>query len=131
MVSNALDIPVTILDIINADIPKSMCGISLLPIIKGKTPKPREYVVCETMFAKGGSNLGATGRMIRTKKYKYCIYDNGENREQLFDMENDPGEMKNLITNKEYSKELNKHRKLIAEWANQTSDIEFPYYKQE
>ncbi len=91
-----LDIPVTILDIIGVDKPSGMHGVSLKPIMEGKSPEPREYVVSETMFAMGDRNLGATGRMIRTKKYKYCIYDNGEKREQLFDMEKDPGETTNL-----------------------------------
>lgn len=131
LVSNALDIPVTILDIINVEKPASMPGYSLLPIMEGKSPKARKFVVSETMFARGGENLGATGRMIRTKKYKYCIYDNGKKREQLFDMNNDPGEMNNLAFNKDFEKELNKHRKMIASWAKETNDTAFPYQNPE
>ena len=97
-------------------------------MVHGKSIKKYDYVVSETMFAKGEIELGASGRMIRTKKYKYCIYDNGEKREQLFDMEKDPGEMNNLVYNKNYKKELNKHRKLIGEWAEETNDNEFPYF---
>jgi len=128
LVSNALDIPATILDIIGVELPAQMSGESLLPIIKGKSPKPREYVVSETMFALNDEDLGATGRMIRTKKFKYCIYDNGDKREQLFDMENDPGEMKNLVYEEGYEKVLNEHRNLIKKWAQETKDTEFPYY---
>lgn len=127
LVSNALDIPVTILDIAGVQKPASMHGRSLVPIMSGKSPKPREYVISETMFAKGANELGATGRMIRTKKYKYCIYDNGEKREQLFNMEKDPGEMQNLAFIEDYRNELNKHRKLITDWAKETNDIDFPY----
>ena len=50
--------------------------------------------------------MGDAGRMIRTEKYKYCIYDKGEHREQLFHMEEDPGEMINLVYDKKYQKEL-------------------------
>ena len=131
LVTNALDIPATILDVASVSKPKSMRGISLLPLIHGKTIKNYEYVISETMFAKGGTNLGATGRMIRTKKYKYCIYDNGEKREQLFDMEKDPGEMNNLAFNSDFVKELNKHRKMITQWAKETNDIDFPYQNAE
>ncbi len=130
LVSNALDIPVTILDIIGVDKPSGMHGVSLKPIMEGKSPEPREYVVSETMFPMGDRNLGATGRMIRTKKYKYCIYDNGEKREQLFHMENDPGEMTNLVYKNGYEKILTEHRELIRKWANETNDTEFPYYEQ-
>jgi len=129
LVSNALDIPVTILDIIGVEKPEGMPGESLQPIMEGKSPKPKKYVVSETMFALNNKNLGATGRMIRTKKFKYCIYDNGEKREQLFDMENDPGEMKNLVYEEGYEKVLNEHRELIGKWAEETNDTEFPYVK--
>lgn len=131
LVSNALDIPVTILDIAGVEKPASMLGQSLLPILEGQSPKPREFVVSETMFAENEKPLGGTGRMIRTKRYKYCIYDNGENREQLFDMENDPGEINNLAYNKKFAGELAFHRKLITGWAKKTNDTGFPYIKVE
>ena len=66
--------------------------------------------------------------MIRTLRYKYCIYSEGKNREQLFDMESDSGETNNLVYNKELSGELDRHRKLILEWAKTTSDVDFPYF---
>lgn len=131
LVTNALDIPATILDVASVEKPNSMRGVSLMPLVYGKTIKKYEYVVSETMFARGSTNLGATGRMIRTEKYKYCIYDNGEKREQLFNMEKDPGEMNNLAFNKNFEKELNKHRKMIATWAKETKDTTFPYQKPE
>ena len=131
LVCNALDIPATILDVADVEKPKSMRGNSLIPIVNGKSLEAREYVVSETMFAKGGKSSGTTGRMLRTKKYKYCIYDNGKNREQLFDMENDPGEMNNLAGDSDYFEILNRHRELIAGWAKETNDSDFNYYNQE
>ena len=128
LVTNALDIPATILDVAGVEKPKSMRGTSLLPLVYGKSIKKYEFVVSETMFARGSTNLGATGRMMRTEKYKYCIYDNGEKREQLFDMENDPGEMINLVYKKKFAKVLKEHRELIGKWAEETNDTEFPYY---
>ena len=131
LVTNALDIPATILDVAGVEKPASMHGTSLLPLIYGESIEKYDYVVSETMFARGGTNLGGTGRMIRTDRYKYCIYDNGEKREQLFDMENDPGEMNNLVYEEKYRNELKKHRKLISEWAVETRDTDFPYQKAE
>jgi len=131
LVTNALDIPATILDVAGVEKPASMRGTSLLPLIYGETIEKYDYVVSETMFARGAINLGGTGRMIRTERYKYCIYEKGEKREQLFDMENDPGEMKNLVYNKEYHKQLNEHRKMMVQWAEETSDSEFPYQRAE
>ncbi len=127
LVSNALEIPATILELAGVDKPISMHGISLLPVLEGKKSKIREFVVSETMFARGGINLGATGRMIRSGSMKYIVYDNGENREQLFDLDNDPWEMNNLARKKTFKKELNLFRALILDWARSTSDHNFPY----
>jgi choline-sulfatase len=128
LVTNALDIPATLLDLAGAKKPESMRGTSLLPLIYGTPIEKYDYVVSETMFARGSTNLGATGRMIRTERYKYIIYDNGEKREQLFDMRNDSGEMNNLVYEKEFSKVLVEHRELIEKWAKETNDIGFPYH---
>ena len=80
------------------------------------------------MFARGKNNRGGTGRMIRTERYKYCIYDNGEKREQLFDMKKDKWEMNNLVYDQEYIEVVKEHRALIGKWAEDTGDTEFPYF---
>jgi arylsulfatase A-like enzyme len=129
LVSNALEIPATIVDIVGAEKPATMHGVSLKPILEGKQLPIRDFVVSETMFASGERNLGATGRMIRTKNFKYIIYDNGDKREQLLDMEKDPGEMNNLVYNKKYKGQLKEHRDLLVQWAKETNDTEFPYFK--
>jgi choline-sulfatase len=128
LVSNALDIPVMILDIAGIEKPSTMRGVSLKPVLEGKSPAMRDFIVSETRFAEGKFNHGASGRMIRTEKFKYCVYDKGEKREQLFDLENDPGEMNNLAYKKEYASELQKHRKLLSKWAGETDDDGFPYF---
>ena len=81
------------------------------------------------MFAKGERSLGLVGRMIRTKKYKCCVYNIGQQREQLFDMDADPGELKNPVVDANFSDEVNRHRALITDWARQTTDSGFPYVK--
>lgn len=126
--SIALDIPVTILDFVGGTIPESMHGISLKDYSLGKRLEhERDYVVAETTFASGVRRLGLAGRMIRTQRFKYCVYDVGEQREQLFDMDVDPGEINNLAVDPNYTAELNRHRALIADWARQTLDSNFPY----
>jgi len=128
LVSTALDIPVTILDFIGADKPMSMPGLSLRPIVLGRqNTLNRQHIIVETMFARGGKSLGLIGRMVRSVHYKYCIYDNGERREQLFDMDADPGEMTNLAVDAAHEDQLNRHRRLLIEWAKQTKDNGFPY----
>jgi arylsulfatase A-like enzyme len=51
--------------------------------------------------------------MLRSKRFKYCIYRDGEFRESLIDMRNDPGEMKNLVAAPEYRPTLAKHQRYL------------------
>jgi arylsulfatase A-like enzyme len=58
----------------------------------------------------------AKGRMVRSQRYKYCVYDHGEHRESLVDLESDPGEMINLAGDPQHHKILRQHRQMLAEW---------------
>jgi hypothetical protein len=60
--------------------------------------------------------------MLRTKKYKYCVYDLGENKESLVDLKKDPGEMNNLAGKPEYQKILELHRNYLIEWSRKYND---------
>lgn len=46
----------------------------------------------------------------------------GKNREQLFDLDTDPGEMVNLAVAAQYRGVLNEHRELLAMWTERTDD---------
>ncbi len=45
-----------------------------------------------------------------------CVYDHGEHRESLVDLESDPGEMINLAGDPVHHKVLRQHRRMLAEW---------------
>jgi len=127
LTSTGIDYLPTVLDFAGISCPDAMPGHSLKSIALGKSDTlPREYVVAETIFASGTKQSGVSGRMLRTARYKYTIYNKGKCREQLFDMEKDPGEMNNLAIVPEYQSILKQHRQHMAEWAAQTQD-DFPY----
>ena len=46
------------------------------------------------------------------------LYDKGRHREQLFDMQNDRGEMRNLVMENAYNQELQKLRDVLEKWMN-------------
>jgi len=60
--------------------------MSLRPLAESEAVEWSHFVVAERHY----------NRMVRTKRFKYCIYVSGRHREQLIDIVKDSGEMKNL-----------------------------------
>jgi arylsulfatase A-like enzyme len=112
-ISNGLDTLPTFCDYAGIMPPNDIFGKSIRPIAEEKPVENwRDSIVVESKY----------GRMIRTKRFKYNIYDSGKHREQLIDLKNDPGEMNNLAYDDKYKDVLNSHRKLLAKWAKRTDD---------
>jgi arylsulfatase A-like enzyme len=125
LISNGLDLYPTICDYAEIEIPKNLPGKSLKPIFEGKKDKlKREFVIVETKF-EGKQALGTMGRAVVSKKYKYILYNWGKNKEQLFDLENDPMEMNNLVGAKKYLKILDIYRNRLHQWCLKTKDYKF------
>ena len=113
LVSNGLDLLPTLCDFAGIKAPEGLPGRSLRALAQGKDVRQwREYVISESQ----------NGRMLRTGRFKYCIYDSGENREQLIDLESDPGEMENLAEIPKYADVLETHRRLLQRWVEKTGD---------
>lgn len=115
LVSNGLDVLPTLADYAGVTIPQYLLGRTLRPLAEGRGDNARRpYVVAENN----------TGRMLRSDRYKYCVYTSGEIRESLVDLKTDPGEMKNLAGLSPFEKVLNKHRKHLQQWIAESNDTE-------
>jgi len=86
--------------------PPATLGRSLLPLLENRDVPWREFVASEHHII---------GRMIRTSRFKYVHYED-DPVEQLFDMQADPWETKNLYDDSQYADVLRDHRKLLAQW---------------
>jgi arylsulfatase A-like enzyme len=62
------------------------------------------------------------GRMVRTERYKYCVYSRGVRRESLVDLKADPGETKDLATDPAFQRVLLQHRELLAGYGREHHD---------
>ena len=129
LVSNGLDLLPTLCDYADADTPADLPGRSLRPLLDDasnsaatKASDWRDELVVETMWYGGGPSRGSRGRALRTERYKYVIYEIGKHREQLFDLDNDPGEMINRAVDARYKDVLDDHRKRFVAWAESTND---------
>lgn len=103
---SGLDFAPTICDFAGAPPMPKHRGRSLRPLLEGRTLEWREFVAAESYV---------NGRMIRTPRYKYIMYK-GDPVEQLFDLETDPWETRNLATESEFASVLQEHRDLLADW---------------
>ncbi len=113
LVSNGLDLLPTLCDYAGIGTPEGLHGRSLRALAQGKDIREwRDFVVSESQ----------SGRMLRTDRFKYCIYDSGRDREQLIDLKRDSGEMKNLAEVEDYKDVLNTHRQLLRGWVKRTGD---------
>ena len=126
VVSAGLDLLPTLCDYASIEPPKGLPGRSVRALAEGQPESEgRTFVAAETSFSMWG-NVGEDcwpkARMIRTQRYKYVAYDAGDRREQLIDMQDDPGEMVNLAGVAECSGVLESHRRLLAKWCEATDD---------
>ena len=117
---SGLDVMPTLLDYAGIPAPASLLGRSLKPVVEGQPVAWREFVPAEA-----SGHWSPDSRMIRTARYKYVVFASGANREQFFDMEEDPGELKNLIYEPALAAEIQRHRDLLKQWMLQTKDDAF------
>lgn len=116
LISNGIDFFASVCDWAGAKMPEGAAGKSFRKVVEEGNPQAlhQEYIITETRF--DGSKT--RGWVVRTERYKYVLYDKGKYREQLFDMQHDRGEMRNLIMENAYSQELQKLRDVLEKWMN-------------
>ncbi len=120
LVCNGIDLYPTLCDYAGVTPPIALPGASLRPLVEPGTDAPwRDEVVAVTRI---GGPRGPQGRMVRTARYKYMAYESGTYREQLFDMERDPGEMVNLAISSRYRTVLQDHRDRLRRWCEAMGD---------
>lgn len=120
-----IDIGPTILQMAGLQKPENMDGESFLPILEGETPQWRDRIYYEYFWERPFPQT-PTVHAVRTDKYKFIRYYGIWDINELYDLENDPWEMNNLIRDKEYveiSKEL---REDLFNWLDRTNGMEIP-----
>jgi choline-sulfatase len=127
LVQTGVDLIPTLCSYADIPVPKQLPGLSLKETANGKGAKdPRAYVVVSNRMVQGAAIDGRVfkpdGRMVRSQRYKYCVYSEGQRSESLVDMEEDPGEMMNLAGDPEYKQILDAHRAMLATWSSKIND---------
>lgn len=116
LVNAGLDLLPTICEYAGAKVPARAAGKSIRTLVEQRhAGEVHPYIVTETQFDKSPTR----GWMVRTPRYKYVLYDKGKYREQLFDIEADRKERRNLAIEKSQHNVLNQHRALLNQWVEQ------------
>ncbi|AHF15939.1 sulfatase family protein [Niabella soli] len=117
-----LDIAPTLLQAGNAAVPDAMQGISFLPLLKGKAYTPRKamyYHYYENTVHHVSPQFG-----IKAGRYKLIRYYERVNAWELFDLEKDPQELKNVYADKNYAKVVTNLKNQLLQLIEQYKDKE-------
>ncbi|MCU0472157.1 MAG: sulfatase [Bacteroidales bacterium] len=103
MVSN-LDLAETFLDMAGVKIPADMQGSSMVPVLKGKTPSNWRKEHYYHYYELPGPHKVKRHYGISTERYKLIHYYNDIDEWELYDIEADPQELKNVYDDPAYKK---------------------------
>ena len=127
LVNTGTDMLPTMFDCAGVAQPESLPGRSVLPLALGQAaPSWRDHMVSENNLSQTGVVDGfrptMQGRMVRTDRYKYCVYQYGDQRESLIDLRADPGEMNDLAADPAYREVILEHRRLLEQFGKEHND---------
>ncbi|MEP4078594.1 sulfatase-like hydrolase/transferase [Haloferula sp.] len=118
MIQN-IDYAPTFLEIAGADIPKTVQGRSLLPVLKASGEKPADWREGIYYFYSGErTHAVAAHDGVRDERYKLMRFP-GTDEWNLFDIEKDPQEMKSVHDDPEYAPVLAKMKALYQKLREQ------------
>src|SRR5262249_28594215 len=91
-----IDIAPTFLQAAGVKVPADMQGMTLLPLWKGESTDGRKSFFAEYYEEKQFPRI-PTWKSVRTETWKYIRYDDHPEWDELYDLQKDPHEMKNLV----------------------------------
>ena len=116
-VTHSLDLAATFCDLAAVPRPETFQGESLLPLMGGAVDNGREDIFA--MYH--GNQFGLfSQRMVRDRRWKYVW--NATALDEFYDVQNDPGELRNLARTPAYAGELQRLRRRLVIWMEAAND---------
>ncbi len=121
-VSQEIDIARTLLEIGGVEPPESFVGQNLVSLAaagdaSGSVAPSRNDIISQYFGTESGMY---SSRMLRERRWKYVW--NPLHRDELYDLDVDPGELTNLIDDKRFADELARLRRRLVEWMEEVGD---------
>jgi len=112
-----VDLLPTLCDLAGLPVPKNVHGGSLEPLLEGRRPLWRNYVIGEYYSKQKWVN---PIRMVRTRRWKYTRYRKWG--EELYDLRNHPGELNNLAGSRAHAETRQELSGILDKWIQKTDD---------
>ena len=94
----SIDVAPTMLDLAGVTPPDSVQGMSLVPVLEGEDLEWRSSFLIEYYSDTVFERIYQMGyKAVRTNRYKYIRYEDLDGVDELYDLANDPYEMRNVI----------------------------------
>jgi len=112
MVSN-IDLAETFLEMAGVEVPEDMQGRSMVPVLKGKTPRNWRKEHYYHYYEYPGSHMVKRHYGMSTEQYKLMHYYYDIDEWEMYDLKTDPYELKNVYNDPSYaSVKKNLHKRL-------------------
>lgn len=92
-----VDVYPTLADLCGLNAPEYLDGKSLKPVLADPAARVKDAAFTQ-VNRKGQKTGSGSGLSVRTERWRYTTWDEGKEGEQLYDMQNDPGETTNLAS---------------------------------
>ena len=115
-----IDIAPTILDLAGISPPAQIDGKSFVPLLKGEQPPWRDALLYEYYWERNYPHTPTTHALL-TDRYKFIRYHGVWDLDELYDMQSDPEETKNLIADPTHAEIAEKLRKRLFEVLGETN----------
>jgi N-acetylglucosamine-6-sulfatase len=113
------DLAPTLIELANAPKLETMHGQSFLPLLKGKAKDWRETVLLEYFHETNFPRIRGW-QAVRTPRWKFIHYTELEGMDELYDLQADRYEMKNLIGETRHAAKLQELKKELARLLKET-----------
>jgi N-acetylglucosamine-6-sulfatase len=120
-----LDIMPTVLEVAGAQIPSGLDGKSWLPLAQGKPTNWRKELLYEYYWERNFPQT-PTQHAIRTDRYKFIRYQGIWDIDELYDLQEDPLESRNLIFDEKHQELIKQMRERLFDLLEETNGMNIP-----
>ncbi|MFQ5809141.1 MAG: sulfatase-like hydrolase/transferase [Armatimonadota bacterium] len=110
LVSNVDFLP-TLLSLMDVPCPDGVHGEDFADVLSGRRRKLRDAVFCDS---------SSNSIMVRTQQWKYVLHWRNRDIDELYNMENDPGELRNLAQEPKHKAAVRRLQRRALDWLSET-----------